>query len=211
MSPDPFQAEPRRQFRLPGRRSNQRNRRTSSSSDSEPLIRCGGVYTGEHREPLREWIRRMCSEKRGPASPPRPVTPPPEPPATPSKRSGSGGAERPRTPPPPPSPECPGAPRKGRPINIRRLDLSRRDEIDEGIFLDRRANGTVARPTPDFMSPMQRSGGGGGGGATPGRSSPLRQSWSPDQLYEVDARLHKWLRDDSEAHETDDDEARLLG
>ncbi|KAI3323683.1 hypothetical protein HD806DRAFT_543904 [Xylariaceae sp. AK1471] len=150
------------------------------------------VFTGESRVPLRERIQRMRSGK---ATIPAPLYP--------SKPSTSSP---PRTPPIFVSvPECPPAPRKGKVHDIRRLS-QHSDTDDDDVLLDRKAN---EQPAGTFLDVSRRS-----GAITPGRRSPLRQSWGPDQLAKIDAKLQELIHgsavygdEKGEKSETQEDEA----
>jgi hypothetical protein len=132
------------------------------------------IYTGESRVPLRERVSRMRDGKI-------PVllrlgTP------MLSKQTWRSLAE-PRTPPPalPPVPVCPGAPRKGKVYELRRDD---EDEDENDVLLDRKAYQSAKRPGSTLLGVSRRS-----YAVTPGRRSPLRKSWGPDQLAKIDAKL----------------------
>jgi hypothetical protein len=88
----------------------------------------------------------------------------------------------------PPRHECPGAPRKGKVYGLRRLSqysAAAAADDDDDVLLDRKAN---ERPAGAFLAAPLRSGAG-----TPGRRSPLRRSWGPDQLADIDAKLHELI------------------
>ncbi|KAI0972846.1 hypothetical protein F4678DRAFT_478119 [Xylaria arbuscula] len=135
----------------------------------------GGIYTGETRLNFRERMQRMRGGRDGglprlqrrdtPAPIEREISSPP------------------RTPLIPPSPlECPGAPRKGKVSELRQRGPSHEQYDDEDILLDRKAN--EKRQDELYRDIL--------GYITPGRRSPLRNSWGPDQPSD---RVNEQLRE----------------
>ncbi|KAI8944432.1 hypothetical protein F4801DRAFT_585420 [Xylaria longipes] len=148
---------------------------TLGEANSEPEYY--GVYTGEYRIPISERVQRLRGCKSIPETLRRPDTP------IPSKRTTSGL----NTPSMLPSlPECPGAPRKKRVSRVRGLN-QRQSETDEDILLDRKAIEKTKQLAP-FLARRQYV------NVTPDRNTPLKQSWGPRELSEIDLKLQALLR-----------------
>lgn len=186
---------------------------SSDEDDDTPLLGNSssgnkrGIYTGEYRTPFRERLQRLRGAvSKGYQPIPRPTAgiqarPDTPIPATPrrnnSKRDRSASPITPRTPPQqlmPSVPECPGAPRKVRrhPVFDLRHEENEdeEDEEDDDILLDRRGHAdTYGTMDPAAARALMN---------TAGRNSPLRQSWSPDQLAEIDETLRAWLKGEGE-------------
>ncbi|KAI1148094.1 hypothetical protein F4825DRAFT_470731 [Nemania diffusa] len=98
------------------------------------------------------------------------------------RASASGPTTPPRTTTPAHEPaEVPGAPRKARAFGLRRLSRDE-DRTDEDILLD-----SKAKRAPAIIDVGRHR-----GYDTPVRdrsSSPLRQSWGPEEFAEIDAKL----------------------
>ncbi|KAI0454397.1 hypothetical protein F5B21DRAFT_504303 [Xylaria acuta] len=182
---DSFPSQPIGRYRA--QQSTQRfNARGSGASpankaNAEPEFY--GIYTGEYRVPVRDRVQRLRDRKSVPDASRRPDTP------IPSKRTTSGLVTPPRTPPMllPSLPECPGAPPRKRVSRVRRLN-QRQSETDEDILLDRKAIERTKRLAPFQGARRQYV------NVTPDRNTPLRQSWGPLELAEIDSRLQALLR-----------------
>ncbi|KAI0112250.1 hypothetical protein GGR51DRAFT_569033 [Nemania sp. FL0031] len=158
----------------------------SGSSESTPSS-SPTTFTGDSRLPFRERMQRMRGGKKGAPAPLRSET------STPSKRTSSGPTKTPRTPRSPRStliPEVPSAPRKGAAYGIRRLSEYDENHTDEDILLDKKANEKAARQSPMLFDMNRHRGYDTPDRPSPSPSpSPLRQSWGPDELAELSAKL----------------------
>ncbi|KAI0472333.1 hypothetical protein F4859DRAFT_101283 [Xylaria cf. heliscus] len=141
-----------------------------------------GVYTGEYRVPIRDRIRHLRECESVPETLSRPDTP------IPSKRATSGLL----TPPMllPSLPECPAAPSKKRTSGVRRVS-QRQHETDEDILLDRKSIERTKKLAPFPFPGVRRQ----YVSITPesSQNTPLRQSWGPLELAQIDLKLQALL------------------
>ncbi|KAI1433203.1 hypothetical protein GGR50DRAFT_517285 [Xylaria sp. CBS 124048] len=171
-------------------RFNKLNAGTPSTNEGDAETRPAhkAVLTGEFRVPLRERMQnlRLSQEETASVKPLQLSTPP-----IPSAKST-------QTPPPELAcmsvPECPGAPRANKVHDFFRK-LGDEDDEDD-ILLDSKVNNTAKRGSAMFLEPAPRS---TCRAVTPDGPSPLRQSWGPGDLTEINAKLQALLEVDAEA------------
>ncbi|KAI0443184.1 hypothetical protein F4803DRAFT_516586 [Xylaria telfairii] len=202
---DSFPSQPlgRHRMQQSTKRSNAQISGAAPFANPEPEFY--GVYTGEYRAPVRDRVQLL----RGGKSIPekllcRPDTPSPSkrllmtprmPPSSPKcpgaplrkrasgKPTASGLLTPPQTPRmPPSSPKCPGAPLRKSYV-ARWLGRRQSETADEDILLDRKA----VEETDPFRHRRRQY-----VCVTPA-NTPLRQSWGPLELAQIDSKLQALL------------------
>ncbi|KAI2642187.1 hypothetical protein GGS21DRAFT_293775 [Xylaria nigripes] len=158
---------------------------TESSSESTCRVR----FTGECREPIRERLRRLESKSSAPL---RPGTP------FPGKRESACGIAPQTSPALPAMSEYPKAPIKTKVHSLRQLSRGQNDVVDD-ILLDKKVNTDAKRPAMLLGLPRNHC-------VSPDGTSPLRQSWAPEDFNAVNVKLQAFI---TESDNSDDEKSEM--